>query len=138
MSEHMLADWNTERALRRLIHTGKRELGLDDGAYRALLERVTGKTTSALMGTAELRAVADEMRRLGFAHVLGRKMPDDPQQRLIVTLWSELGRRGKVRSRTRQALDKFIKRQTGIDKLEWLTPETSNQVIEALKAWRDR
>lgn len=32
----------------------------------------------------------------------------------------------------------FVKRQTGVDNPEWLTPTNANKVIEALKAMGER
>lgn len=48
------------------IHAGKKALGMDDDTYRCLLERVTGKRSSADMTGTERNAVIAELVRLGF------------------------------------------------------------------------
>lgn len=51
----------------RAVHASRRQLGLDDDTYRALLERVTGKRSAADLDAVQLRKVLTEMRRLGAA-----------------------------------------------------------------------
>lgn len=51
----------------RAVHASRRQLGLDDDTYRALLERVTGERSAADLDAAQLRRVLHEMRRLGAA-----------------------------------------------------------------------
>lgn len=48
------------------IHMGRKALGLDEETYRALLQRVTGKRSSAEMSADERNAVIVELTRLGF------------------------------------------------------------------------
>lgn len=48
------------------IHQAKKQLQLDDDTYRALLQRVTGKASSAEMSTDERNQVLREFARLGF------------------------------------------------------------------------
>lgn len=48
------------------IHAGAKALGMDEETRRALLERVTGKRSSADMTGAERNAVIAELVRLGF------------------------------------------------------------------------
>ena len=47
------------------IHIGKARLGMDDDTYRAFLQRLTGKTSSKDMTTAQRALVLAEMTRLG-------------------------------------------------------------------------
>lgn len=119
-----------------LIHAAKRQLGLGDGEYRLLLRRVTGKGSSAELDLAQLDAVIDELRRLGFGVRPRRKL--NGLQRKIVALWAELGKAGVLRDRSDRALDRFIKRQTGVDAVQWLASDQAAQVAEALKGWCQR
>ncbi len=48
------------------IHQAKKQLNLDEDTYRALLVRVTGKSSSALMDFAERNKVIAEFARVGF------------------------------------------------------------------------
>lgn len=54
------------RAMLGKIHIAQSQLKLDDDAYRAILERITGKRSAAAMNLGELDAVINELRRLGF------------------------------------------------------------------------
>ena len=63
---------------------------------------------------------------------------DAPQIVMIKTLWLQLADRGAAKSASLDALNAWVKRQTGIAHVRWLTPEAANVVIESLKAWGNR
>ncbi|MCB1832076.1 MAG: regulatory protein GemA [Geminicoccaceae bacterium] len=128
-----------ERRKRKLAlaHTAKKALGLDDDAYRDLLERLTGRRSAKDLDILDLDKVVMELRRMGFEPKPRRKL-DEPQHRMIDALWIDLFRMKKVRNDSPQSLDAYCKRMTGIDRLEWLDPERANVVIEGLKAWKNR
>lgn len=48
------------------IKIAQKELRMAEEAYRAMLLRITGKNSCAVMDIGELERVADEMRRFGF------------------------------------------------------------------------
>lgn len=48
------------------IHIAKKDLGLDDGTYKDVLKRITGKDSSKNMTLNELKAVLDDFSRRGF------------------------------------------------------------------------
>lgn len=48
------------------IKIAQKELAMAEEAYRAMLLRITGKNSCAVMDIGELERVADEMRRFGF------------------------------------------------------------------------
>lgn len=48
------------------IKIAQKELGMAEEAYRAMLLRITGKNSCAVMDIGELERVVDEMRRFGF------------------------------------------------------------------------
>ncbi len=123
------------------IHVGRKALGLDEDTYRALLVRVTGKSSAGQMDAAERDRVVSEMRRLGFngvskapqSTVTGRFAP------VIRALWISAYHLDLVRDRTDAALISFVKRQTNIDHLNWLRDwHDARRVIEALKGWMAR
>jgi phage gp16-like protein len=132
----------------QLIHIAKGKLGLDDAEYRAILERKTGKTSSKGMSMSELEAVMEHMRTIGFEdRSSGRpaskaqavKLADDPQSKLIRHYWLKLrDMAGGVRNGSELALAAYVKRQTGVERLEWLTTHQAAKVIEALKRWVKR
>ncbi|WP_050414489.1 phage protein GemA/Gp16 family protein [Vibrio mimicus] len=53
-------------ALIKLIHIGKRELGLDEETYRAMLGGITNKTSCAQLSDRELEMVFNTMQDKGF------------------------------------------------------------------------
>lgn len=60
------------------IHLAKKELGLDDDAYRALLQGVTKKASSADLTAKERWTLLREMGRLGAKSALPRRFPGRP------------------------------------------------------------
>ena len=57
---------NNQRALIAKIHIAKKDLGLDDGTYRDVLRRITGKDSSSKMLISELERVIYEFGNLGW------------------------------------------------------------------------
>lgn len=123
------------------VHCARRDLKLDDQAYRGLLERVTGRTSAADLDERALGAVLDELRRLGFRSPRTSEpdqRPGEPQERLALALWRDLAELGALGDSSEHGLRKFAARVTGIDSLSWADAPAMNKVIEALKAWRKR
>jgi hypothetical protein len=125
------------------IHIAKKELALEDDSYRAMLVRVTGKSSSTHCDIGQLDAVLAEFRRLGFAtakpksgRVQDRPLSDRAYVRMIFGLWKDL--KPQLTDGSYKALCSFVKRQTGIENPEWLSPEDGGAVIEALKDWLER
>ena len=120
----------------KLIHLGRRELGLtDDDDYRDVLEQVTGKRSAKAMTERERRAVVDEFRRRGFRLQRSANLTG-PYAGKLVALWLSAWNLGIVRNRTDAALIAFVERQTGIAHMNWLRDaRDARRAIEALKAW---
>ena len=128
------------------IHLAKKQLGLKDEEYRALLMSI-GKVTSSkdldYMGRQHLLI---KLQALGFKPVAppgkkGRKAwtPDaGSQSSKILALWLELKRKGKLDEPSDTALFAFVERMTGIKHPDWLKADQANDVIEGLKAWLAR
>jgi uncharacterized coiled-coil protein SlyX len=57
------------------------------------------------------------------------------QNKLIFSLWNQLLEQGKIGSGSRQSLNRWIKRQSGVERIEWLNSSQKMKLIEALKAW---
>lgn len=133
------------------IHLAAKQLGLERDDYHVIVARISAKfratpTDSAgEMTAAERRALLDEFARLGFRAAPPREKADDwieskiPHVRKMPACAFELERIGAVRSgSTRRWLRKFVKKLTGRDAIQWLTPQDCNKCIEALKAWRKK
>lgn len=125
----------------RLVHVAKRDLALDDETYRAMLEQITSKQSSADLSVPELEKVLEHMKRGGFkvrSKTAGRQQADDAQSKMIRGLWLQLGNMGIVRNSSEAALGTFVQRMTKVEALQWLATEQASQVIEHLKEWRQR
>jgi len=139
------------------IHVAKAQLatiGLDEKAYREVVYRMSsqfrrssGVRSSALMTAQERHALLDELKRLGFQDAPAKNAgrPEDwietdvPHLRKLLACWRDLERLGVIQPTKRKSkLRRFVRRMTGVEVLQWLTPEQTNQVIEGLKAWAAR
>lgn len=119
------------------IHIAKKQLGLDDDTYRALLQRVTGKTSAGAMSDGERGRVLDELRRHGFKPP--KKAVEGPFAAKLQALWIAAWNLGIVRDRTDAALLAFVSRQTNISHTRFLIDaEDAARAIDALKAWMAR
>jgi len=119
------------------IHVAKKQLGLDEDTYRAVLVRVTGKNSAGKMTPAEQHAVVQELRRQGFKP--GKRGLEGPFAAKLQALWIAAWNLGIVRDRKDSAMLAFVKRQTGIDHTRFLIyPEDAAKAIDALKAWMAR
>lgn len=129
-----------KRLLARL-HMAKAERGLDDDAYRDLLERETGRRSAKDVTEAQIARVLDLLTGTGVA-AAGRGfgvVAAGPYAPKIKALWLSGWHLGVVRNRTDAALLAFVKRQTGLDHTRFLREgRDAARAIEALKAWLAR
>ncbi|WP_319774452.1 regulatory protein GemA [Breoghania sp.] len=125
----------------KAIHAKKRQLGLDDDAYRAVLVRVTGLSSSKDMNEAQRRDVVAEMNRLGAPKV-SRPRNDRASGTYapkLQALWIAAHNLGVVRDRSDRAMISFVRRMTGIDHTRFLHDQAdAMKAIEALKKWIQR
>ncbi len=130
------------RLLISKIHVARAQLALDETCYRAILRRVTKKDSAAAMNGAELHAVLEEFKRLGFsgrpARAGKRKMAGQPQAKKIRALWLVLYEKGALRDSSEEALAAFVARTCEVDDLHWITPLEADRVIRALRGWIER
>ncbi len=140
------------------IHVAKKQLGMQEDDYRAVLARVTGKRSSKDMDEAERGRVLAEFKRLGFQNKTNKEGPNvsspgraSGAPRLLAkklegkyapklqALWIAGWNLGIVRDRSDAALLAFVKRQTGLDHTRFLHhPQDGARAIEALKGWLAR
>lgn len=119
------------------VHIARKELGLDEGTYREVLVRVTGRDSSAGCTDAQIEAVLMEFKRLGWAPKQTRRpLSGKPHVRKVWALWGEL--KPHLRDGSPKALRSFVMRMTGVADPEWLTGEQATVVTEGLKAWLAR
>jgi phage gp16-like protein len=133
-------------SLIKIIHVAKTQLDMDDETYRTMLRRLTGRDSCSALGMSQLEAVVDHLRGLGFEETTARrakvkanpKPADDPQSRKIRSLWLTLRDMGAITDSSEAALASFVKRQTRVERLEWLNTYQAERVIEGIKMWIKR
>jgi len=130
-----------------IINIARGQLGLEEGDYRALLVRVTGKASLRQMTERQRIDVVEELKRKGFrVRKSGRTLPPSvkPYVRLIHALWSSCHRLGVIEDGSRAALRAFCKRFVAHgddavaidpDLLSW---DQATPIIEALKKMEAR
>lgn len=124
----------------QLIHIARRELALDDDTWRAMLMSITGETSTRKMGFIQLSDILETLKRRGFrVRSSGvRSQASYPQAKKLRALWRDMHAQGIVRDSTDAALCAWLKRETGIDRIEWLQPPQASRAIEKLKKWQAR
>lgn len=132
----------TRNAMLAKVHIARQQLDMPQEEYRALLERVTGRSSAADLDDAALDRVLGEFKALGWKPTTnpaaGKRISAKPHVRKIFALWGELARAHRLKEGSRAALVAFVERQTGVAHPDWLTATQANSVTEALKAMQQR
>ncbi len=79
------------------VHVAKKQLGLDDETYRAVLRRVTGRDSAADLNEVQLGSVIREFVRLGWTGGADLRAGRTPTGRLIRALWRDALARSRRR-----------------------------------------
>lgn len=128
---------SAQRKWIQTIHIAKKQTGVSDEQYRAILTGCAGVDSSKeITRWEDYNAVMKAFKTLGFHSV--KKTVDDKernpewisakQEKYIRGLW-ELASRQK----DEKALQAFVKRITGSDSLTWLHKKDASKVIIALR-----
>lgn len=126
------------------IHIAKGKLGLSDDEYRDLMATVCGGVRSAAeldwtgrrRFLAHLNACLRQQPQRGAVRHLNADLT--PVQRRMWALWMQLADAGLVETRSMAAIEAFARRQTGVERLQWLTGPQEALVIDSLKQWLKR
>ena len=141
---------NGRRALLAKVHLAKKDLRLDDDTYRDILERETGRRSSAECSVQELEHLVAHFRRQGFVpktvaggrqgapRPAGQRRADHPVAKKARAMWISLHQLGVVENASEQALEAFAKRQLGVERMQWMDQGLSSKLIDALKDWAKR
>ncbi|NMY85870.1 regulatory protein GemA [Pseudomonas proteolytica] len=117
------------------IHIAKKDLGLDDDTYRALLKRVAGVTSSKDITPMQAVAVLAEFKRLGWEQkakpkTKGRAVPNvAPDRKKLV---------GKIQAFLAEAdrpweyADGMALRMFKVERVDWLDAKQLGGLITAL------
>lgn len=134
------------------IHLAVKQLGMEDGDYRDMLERVAGSRSAGDLSPAARGRVIEELKRLGFRDRKAqpkragrRPIAEGEMQGKIRALWLSLYHLGEVDDPSEAALAAFVARMTkrevppaGVQALQWLDGHTANLAILALRGWCER
>lgn len=125
------------------IHTIAKRIGMTDDDRRTVMRGLTGCETSRDLTAFQASALIDHINRMAAggdqARPDGALRLSGPYAPVCRALWLSGYNLGLVRDRTDRALVAFVRRQTGIDHLDWVRrPADGQRVIEALKAWLER
>ncbi len=129
----------TRKTLMARVHVGAKTLGMDEDTRRAWMENLVGQRSCIDCTDGQLKRLADDMKRQGAT--TDRWRPSQKRYvRKIWALWGDMKRRGLLADAKdpRAWLVGFVRRQTGVDNPEWLSPDQANKVIEGLKSIIDR
>lgn len=122
----------------------KKNLGMDDEAYRSLLLRVAGVRSSTLVSPAKKKDVLEELKRLGAVNVsqAATEMKDrmqGPYAGKLQALWIAGYNLGIINNKTDKACMAFVERMTKISHSRFLHQhDDGSKAIEALKKWLER
>jgi phage gp16-like protein len=129
---------DTRRAMLAKVHIAKKDLCLDDGTYRMMLDNLFGVDSSGKLSLKQLDELLGHMASRGFVAVKkGDARPSDSAARgkpiiaKIGALLAELGQREGRHVSWNYAVG-ILKRQSGVMRLEWAKPEQLRAVVAAL------
>ena len=117
----------------QLIHVAKKEIGLSDEDYRAILESSAKKSSCSNMNVFELDEVLKTMNKLGFKKLETKESEvgwntSRVQMDYIKGMWELV-----ARDKSERALYRFIKRITGADHPRFMGAVEAQKVIIALR-----
>ena len=124
-----------------IIHVARKQLGLDDDTARDVYEQATGKRSLRAMSEGERYKVVSALKDRGFNPTLnarsdGHNKLTGKYAKKLQALWIDAWNLGIVQNRNDAALIAFVKRQTGVDHVRFLSnAEDAAKAIEAIKGW---
>ena len=134
------------RSMLAKVHVAKKQLGLADDDYRAILLRVAGRTSAADCTDRELAQLIEEFTAKGFSAQARKPGPkasgaapaDHPVARKARAMWISLGHLGAIGDPSEAALEAFARRQLGCARMQWADQSLGYRLVEALKAIGER
>lgn len=128
---------NYRRAMLAKIHIGKKERGMAEEEYRAMLQERYGKASSSKLTFEEMKDLVSFLEHLGVQYPNSRErslkprrdfyeIPDGTtharQKRYIAALWDALGWK-------MSGLDVRAKSQWGVESFLWLNDQAALQTL---------
>jgi hypothetical protein len=130
----------------RVLHIARKQCGLDDEAYRALLLGAAGvESSSGITTWKQYNDCLTAFKKLGFKIQSGTSgksglketEPQEGRPERMISSRQEYYIRGlwdlASRAKNEASLRGMIKRIGGVDNIQWLTRENAGKVILALR-----
>lgn len=142
VSRAVVDDDGARRADLAAIHVSKAAMGWDDDTYRDILFAVCRVRSAAQLDFAGRKRFLAHLRacqqQLGIASRASSPRPWSPMLRALWSRWQQLADARLVHDRSRAGLQAWVQRQTGVDRLEWLTTQQLDLVLASAKRWLAR
>lgn len=124
------------------IHAAKRDLGMDEDTYRNMLEKVTGKRSSAGLSYDERQKVLDYLRESGAKRTPKKRVAQHPGRPANIDTRAQLQKIEALladMSLSWKYADAIARQQTGIARVAWLKEESHlRSVIAALHVEQEK
>lgn len=123
-------------AAARKIQIARRQLGMDDDTYRAMLMRTVGATTSKGLTPRQIGRVLAELERLGFQPsnprkaTTGRQTAEPAPER--AALIGKINAQLAEAERTIAYADGMARRMFKVERVEWCDPDQLRRLVAAL------
>lgn len=131
-------------ALTRKIKMAQKQLGLDDGTYRDILKRVTGKDSTTKMSLIEREKIINEFKKLGWKPSAAAKpkhgkkpkvSTDKPSRQAVMdkieAILSDMGLHWNYAHGIARGMHKK-------EKLDFCTDEELHKVMQGLAVYQNR
>lgn len=131
-------------ALTRKIKMAQKQLGLDDGTYRDILKRVTGKDSTTKMSLIEREKIINEFKKLGWKPSAAAKSKhgkkpkvstDKPSRQAVMdkieAILTDMGLHWNYAHSIARGMHKK-------EKLEFCTDEELHKVMQGLAVYQNR
>jgi len=127
----------------KLIHVAKSKIGLSEDSYRAILNSF-GVQSSKELDEARYKELMKTFKGLGFGATMtpgntgseyrvdkfNNRLLSESQLRKAKAMWYT---NPNVRVRTDEALNAFVKRIIGVDKLAWVRMDVAQKLFKAIE-----
>lgn len=143
----------------QLVKIGQKQLNIDDDSYRAILKRLTNKTSATQCTIVELHQVIHELKQKGAKITYFAKKPLKPtayspttgEQAVksqithkIRAIWINMGKDGLLKDPSEKALNTYMRkiinknRPTLALNIQSLQSAEASRLLEILKSWHKR
>ena len=126
-------------AQRRMLYGAARKAGMDNDVLHARCLAVTGKEHISQLTMGEAARLIDSITGVDTSGKRGKPRQDDrpldrASQGQINVILGLARKLGWLEDSSKRRLNAFLRVRFGIDRLDWMTPDTAVKVTEALKA----